>query len=75
MGLGSGLPPSQPTRELEGALWGLQGKRRKQARRGPQKGPGHHHRGAYHNLILYAPRSKRGEGCPLTIRLGVWGVS
>ena len=38
--------------------------------------------GPYHNLILYAPRSRRRrkkrkektcEGCPLTIRLWVWG--
>jgi len=31
--------------------------------------------GAYHNLIPYAPRgSKHGEGCTVTIRLGVWGA-
>jgi len=37
--------------------------------------------GPYHKLILYAPTwdvegrkgRKRGEGCPLTIRLDVWG--
>ena len=29
---------------------------------------------SYHNLIPYTPRSKKhGEGCPLTIRLWVWG--
>ena len=52
-----------------------------QARREPQRGPGNH----YHNLIPYAPRSRRprhrerreggnvGEWCPFTIRLEVWG--
>jgi len=30
--------------------------------------------GPCHNLIPYAPKMrKRGEGCPLTIPLGVWG--
>jgi len=57
-----------------------------QARREPQRGPGNHYREAllrpppYHNLILATietPKAsrgkKRGQSCPLTIRLGVWG--
>jgi len=45
-----------------------------QARREPQRGPGKHYRGALSPPILYVLRSrKRGEGCPLTIRLRVRG--
>jgi len=44
-----------------------------QARREPQRGRETIIAGPYHNLISYAPRwrrgRKRGEGCPLTIRL------
>jgi len=54
----------------------------RQARREPQRGPGKHYRGALSHHILYVLRSrrrrrregrKRGERCPLTIRLGVRG--
>jgi len=52
----------------------------RQARREPQRGPGTHYRGAL-SPILYieidTPKAsregKRGERCPLIIRLGVWG--
>jgi len=47
-----------------------------QARREPQRGPGKHYRGALSPppiLYVLRLRCKRGERCPLTIRLGVWG--
>ena len=53
-----------------------------QARREPQRGPGNRSHGALYITTsvcaeIKTPKTsrgrKRGEGCPLTIRVGVWG--
>jgi len=44
-----------------------------QARREPQRGPGNYYHGALSLPHSVCAERNRGEGCPLIIRLGVWG--